>query len=138
MKNKYISLSELSDVIDADLEFVDNLYKDIDHTKKRISYLELVRDYLIDNNFCPIVRKEVIDSDILLQEFVTPILLKNNSKSYAFIGSVNSKDYGVEFDTIDILLHDFVNYVCKCKGHKIGVGDFLIDKFIKENCKYEE
>lgn len=138
MKNKYISLSELSDVIDADLEFVDNLYKDIDHTKKRISYLELVRDYLIDNNFCPIVRKEVIDSDILLQEFVTPILLKNNSKSYAFIGSVNSKDYGVEFDTIDILLHDFVNYVCKCKGHKIGVGDFLIDKFIKEKCKYEE
>lgn len=137
MKNKYISLSELSDVIDADLEFVDNLYKDIDHTKKRISYLELVRDYLIDNNFCPIVRKEVIDSDILLQEFVTPILLKNNSKSYAFIGSVNSKDYGVEFDTIDILLHDFVNYVCKCKGHKIGVGDLLIDKFIKEMCKYE-
>lgn len=48
-----------------------------------------------------------------------------------------AKDYGVEFDTIDILLHDFVNYVCKCKGHKIGVGDLLIDKFIKEMCKYE-
>lgn len=109
MKNKYISLNELSDVIDSDLEYVDNLYKDIYHTKKRISYLELVRDYLIENDFCPIVRKEVIDSDILLQEFVMPILLKNNSKSYAFIGSVNSKDYGVEFDTIDILLHDFVN-----------------------------
>ena len=46
-----------------------------------------------------------------------------------------AKDYGVEFDTIDILLHDFVNYVCKCKGHKIGVGDLLIDKFIKEICK---
>lgn len=135
MKNKYISLNELSDVIDSDLEYVDNLYKDIDHTKKRISYLELLRVYLIENDFCPIVRKEVIDSDILLQEFVMPILLKNNSKSYAFIGSVNSKDYGVEFDTIDILLHDFVNYVCKCKGHKIGVGDFLIDKFIKEMCK---
>lgn len=136
MKNKYISLNELSDVIDTDLEYVDNLYKDIDHTEKRISNLELVRDYLIENDFCPIVRKEIIDSDILLQEFVTPIFLLNNLKSCAVTVSVNSKDYGVEFDTIDLLLHDFVSYVCKCKGHKIGVGDLLIDKFIKEKCKY--
>lgn len=91
MKNKYISLSELSDVIDADLEYVDNLYKDIDHTKKRISYLELVRDYLIENDFCPIVRKEIIDSDILLQEFVLPLL--SQKKKITFTDNKGNKYY---------------------------------------------
>ena len=137
MKNKYISVKDLFNIIDNELEFIDTLNNEIEHIKKRITYLNALQNYLIESDFCPIIKRKIIDSDILLQEFVTPILLKNNLKDCAFIGGVNSKDYGVEFDTIDILLHDFVNYVCKCKGHKIGVGDLLIDKFIKEMCKYE-
>ena len=70
--------------------------------------------------------------------FVKNILDKLGLK-YDVYSSDNysAKDYGVEFEIIGLLLHDFVNYVCECKGHKIGVGDFLIGKFIKDKCKYE-
>lgn len=70
-------------------------------------------------------------------EFVKNILdkLKLRYDVY-FIDNRNSvKDYGVELDTIDILLHDFINFVCDYKGHKIGVGDFFVSKFISERCK---
>lgn len=137
MKNKYLSVNDLSNIIDNELEMVGTLNNEIEHINKKVFYLMALRNYLMENDFCPIIRKKIIDSDILLQEFVTPILLKNNSKTYASLFGVVPKDYGVGFDTIDMLLHDFINYACKCKGHKIGVGDFLIDKFIGEMCKYE-
>lgn len=136
MKNKYISVNDLFKIIDNELEFIDTLNNEIKHIKKRINYLNVLQNYLIESDFCPIIRRKVIDSDILLQEFVTPILIKNEIDFSKFFDRVNSKDYGIEFDVIRQLLHDFIDFVCDCKGHKVGVGDCLIEKFIRDMCIY--
>ena len=51
---------------------------------------------------------------------------------------IYQKNYGIEAYAISMLLNDFIEFVCECKGSKIGVGDFLIEKFIAERCKYGE
>ena len=134
MKNKYISVNDLFNIIDNELEFIATLNNEIEHIKKRITYLNALQNYLIGSDFCPIIRRKVIDSDILLQEFVTPILLKNEINFSKFFDRVNSKGYGIEFNTIRQLLQDFIDFVCDCKGHKIGVGVCFIEKFIREKC----
>lgn len=135
MKNKYISVNDLFNIIGNELEFLDILNNEIEHIKKRITYLNALQNYLIESDFCPIIRRKIIDSDILLQEFVTPILLNDKLKHYEFIDKTKSKDYGVDTNTINLLLTDFLKFVCNYKGHKIGVGDFLVSKFISERCK---
>lgn len=141
MKDKYISINDLYNIIDSELEFIDTLNNEIDtlnseveHSKKKITYLNALQNYLIESDFCPIIRRKIIDSDILLQEFVTP-LLKNDTKSYTFSNDVKPKDYGVDNDTIGLLLDDFIKFICGLKGHKIGVGVFHFEKFIREMCK---
>ena len=134
MKEKYITINDLYNIIDNELEFIDTLNNEIEHNKKRITYLNALQNYLIESDFCPIIRRKIIDSDILLQEFVTP-LLKNDTKSYTFSNGVKSKDYGVDTNTIGLILTDFVKFICEFKGHKIGVGVFHIEKFIREMCK---
>ena len=39
MKNKYISVKDLFNIIDNELEFIDTLNNEIEHIKKRITYL---------------------------------------------------------------------------------------------------
>ena len=52
------------------------------------------------------------------------------------INNCKFTNYGVNPDTIGKILFDFINYVCEFKGHKIGVGDALIRRFIKDKVIY--
>lgn len=40
-------------------------------------------------------------------------------------------------DSLAFLLNDFIEYVCALKGHKIGVGEALIRRYIQERNKKE-
>ena len=44
--------------------------------------------------------------------------------------------YGVNPDTIGKILFDFIEFVCNFKGHKIGVGEALIRRFIRDKVAY--
>ena len=45
-------------------------------------------------------------------------------------------NYGVNPDTIGLILSEFIEFVCEFKGHKIGVGEALIRRFIKDKVIY--
>ncbi len=135
MKKRYISVSDLAEIVYRELHHIDNLNIEIEHIEKRITYLNALRHYLVRSDFCPMIKRKIVDSDMLLQEFVTPILLNDKLKHYEFIDKTKSKDYGVDTNTINLLLTDFLKFVCNYKGHRIGVGDFLVSKFISERCK---
>ena len=45
-------------------------------------------------------------------------------------------NYHIHPGTIGLILEDFVNFACDYKGHKIGVGNFLIQKFLNERIFY--
>ena len=45
-------------------------------------------------------------------------------------------DYNVLPDTIVRILSDFITFVWEEKGHKIEIGDHLIEKFISEKISY--
>lgn len=38
--------------------------------------------------------------------------------------------FGPFTEDLGAILTDFIDYICKVKGHKIGVGDHLINKYI--------
>lgn len=40
-------------------------------------------------------------------------------------------------DNLAFLLNDFIDYVCALKGHKIGVGEALIRRYIQDRNKKE-
>jgi len=97
-------------------------------------------NYLINDGLCPFTSKELLEDIVLLQSFVTPIyysLDKNIIKHYKQKNSYdNSTNYGFNPDTIGKILTDFIDFVCEFKGYKIGVGQALISKFIKEKVEY--
>lgn len=65
----------------------------------------------------------------LLQE-----VTNNKNDDNEFVS--NRKNYNVFPDTIGLILQDFIKFVCDFKGHKIGIGEALIRKFIYEKVDY--
>ena len=59
-------------------------------------------------------------------------ILKNINKNKIHVKT----SYQVNPGTVGLILEDFVNYVCDYKGHKIGVGNFLIQKYLNERIFY--
>lgn len=59
-------------------------------------------------------------------------ILKNINKNKIHVKT----NYHVHPGTIGLILEDFVNFVCDYKGHKIGVGDYLIHKYLDERIFY--
>lgn len=135
MKSKYLNVEDVKKVLDQELDHIDFLGNEMALCHKRIEYLNILKIFLNEEALCPIVDKKIVDSDIKLQEFISPMLCKMDSRYYHFDFNYKGiKDYGVNPDTIDKLLHDFVNFVVDYRGQKIGIGDFLIRKFIYERC----
>lgn len=59
-------------------------------------------------------------------------ILKNINKNKIHVKT----NYQVHPGTIGLILEDFVNFVCDYKGYKIGVGDYLIQKYLNERIFY--
>lgn len=133
MRKKYISLEEIDLEIKKTEENIDTMTRVLRDERKRAMYLCALAHYLYNEALCPLVKKEVLNDMVELQHFVLPICYKldNNSEK-----QFRSKNYGVNPDTIGLILHDFIDFVCEFKGHKIGVGEALIRRFIKDKVEF--
>lgn len=128
MRNKYICSNDIMKEIDRETAFIESYSNEIERSYRRIRYLTVLNDYLNDKAILPFVSKKILYSDVKLQEFVIPFF-------HYYDVSDNKIDFKLNFDEIAFLLHNFIDYVCKVKGHKIGVGALHINKFLRECCK---
>ena len=123
--NKYIHLKDVDTEIKKILDYIDSLNIDLLFNLKRVKYLEVLFDYLMNDGLVPYGSKTLLKDNVKLQEFVAPLMCKKDKNELEYY---NVYDVGKTYK----LIKAFVNFCCEIKGHKIGIGDFLIEKFIKE------
>lgn len=74
MKNKYINIDDIDKEISKSYDLITTLEHEIVREKKRIEYLQALLFYLEHNGICPFTRRELLENDLKLQDYVLPIL----------------------------------------------------------------
>ncbi len=135
MKNKYIHIEDVRKAIYKDLDFIGSFEKEIEHLRKRVSYLSCLEDYLYDDGLCPFSKKELLENDIELQHYVMPLLARKSiidrDTIFKYKNCFNNESKEISKDNIGALLEDFINFCVKeKKGQKFGVGHYHIQKYL--------
>ncbi len=130
MRDKYIHIEDISKEIEKECEFLETFEKEIEHSKKRIKYLSCLENYLFEDGLCPFTKKELLENDIKLQDYVMPLLVKEEIILRQKI--VRFKEFKrISKDNIGELLKDFINFCVELKnGKKFGVGEFHIQSYL--------
>ena len=71
---KFVHYAEVQKEIAREKIYNDSLKEDIESSTKRIKYLTALANYLEEDAIIPFATKKLLNNDILLQEFVQPIL----------------------------------------------------------------
>lgn len=147
MKNKYVTIEDLDKEISKSYQFISDykidiaMYeRNIKKEEQRIVCLNAVMRYLEREGLCPFTKKQILNDDATLQDYAMPLVIREDIVKRQYeIKNDNIKDkskykiYEVSVSNIGKILFDFVNFVCEEKGHKVGIGDYLIQKFLDEN-----
>lgn len=147
MKNKYVSIEDLDKEISKSYYLIDNFKKNIDiyernikKEEQRIVYLNAVMRYLQRDGLCHFTKKQILNDDATLQDYAMPLVVREDivKRQYEIKNNMvkdksKYKIYQVSVSNIGQIIFDFVNFVCEEKGHKVGIGDYLIQKFLDEN-----
>ena len=103
------------------IEFMqDNLIKE----KKKLEYLFILEDYMLNDGITDFIRKDILFNDVLLEEFVMPLVETKFTRRKCTI------NYGVNRNDISRILYDFISFCIAEKGRKFGVSSHLIEKFL--------
>lgn len=131
MKRKYISYIKLVEELHKCESFIASLEDDVLYEKKRLDNLNLLTNYMFKEDIDFIERKHIKDNQSL-QHYILPIkaieVARRNCPEIIMCGKrkrLNSSNVGA-------VLEDFVSFVCQEKGHKIGVGDCLIQRYLSK------
>lgn len=147
MRKKYITIDDLDKEVSKSYYLIDDLKKDIamyerdiKKEEQKVIYLNAVIEYLENNGLCPFTKKQILKDDVSLQDYAMPLVVKQDIikiqcdiENNIVRDKNKCKVYQVSVSNLGQILVDFVNFVCEQKGYKIGVGDYLIGKFLNEN-----
>lgn len=143
MKNRYVTIKDIEkEIVESD-SFIDSFNKEIEfykerikNEKQRIVYFDAVLSYLREEGLCPFTSKQILTDDTVLQDFAMPLVVRDKMKKWQ-LNFVNHKGNGIVYDlsstSIGQILSDFVDFVNNMKGHRVGIGDLHIQKFLDEN-----
>lgn len=124
---KFRKLAHLVDVekeIEKSQSFINWLQDDFVKEKRKLEYLFILKDYMLNDGFTDFIRKDILLDDVLLQEFVMPLAETKFKRKKCTI------NYGVNRNDISRILYDFISFCTAEKGRKFGVGSHLIEKFL--------
>ncbi len=123
MKKNYVHHYEIINEIKKSQESLEIDIKMCIRDEKRIENLKTLSKYTEENEFIPFSKDEIF-YDYEKLEFYSHLLNKNKEP-------YNFKTKKMP-DTAGELLEDFINFVNEYKGHKCGIGHFLIQKYLDE------
>lgn len=131
MKRKYISYIELVEELHKCESLITSLEDDVLYEKKRQDNLNLLTNYMFKEDINFIERKHIKDKQSL-QHYILPIkaleVARQNCPEIIMCG----KRKRLNAFNVGEVLEDFVSFICQEKDHKIGVGDYLIQKYLDE------
>lgn len=124
MKKRYVHHYEILDEIHKSEESIKIDIQLLIREEKRIDNLKTLSKYTEENDFIPFSKDEIFyDYDKL--DFYSKLLSKNKEPHIIKHKKVIPNSAGA-------LLEDFIEYVNDYKGHKCGIGDYLIQKYLDE------
>lgn len=133
MPKKYITIKDLDIEIQKCRNGISYFEKLLEYGKERLGNLQVLEDYLIRDGLCPYSKKELFD-DNKLQYYILPLKLQldKNYSEEIYMEKYLHKKSSIKVDCYNLenVLDDFINFVCECKGCKIGVGRYLIEKYL--------
>lgn len=126
---KFRKLAHMVDVekeIEKLQRLIEWLQDDFIKEKRKLEYLFILKDYMLNDGFTDFIRKDILLDDVLLQEFVMPLAETKFKRRKCTI------NYGVNRNDISRILYDFISFCTVKKGRKFGVGSALIERFLYE------
>lgn len=126
---KFRKLAHWTDVereVKYQQDFIEFMQNNLIKKKKRLEYLLILEDYMLNDGITDFISKDIVYNDVLLQEFVMPLAETKFKRRKCTI------NYGVNRNDISRILYDFISFCTAEKGRKFGVGGHLIEKFLYE------
>ena len=126
---KFRKLAHWTDVereVKNQQNFIEFMQGNLIKEKKKLEYLLILEDYMLNDGITDFIRKDILFDDVLLEEFVMPLVETKFTRRKCKV------NYGVNSNVIDKILYDFISFCTAEKGRKFGVGSHLIEKFLYE------
>lgn len=127
MKRKYINYKDLVEESHKCESLIISLEDDVLNEKKRLDNLNILTDYMFKEDINFIEKKDIKDNQSLLH-YILPIKALKIARQHCPV-IIEEKKRLNSFNVGEVL-EDFVSFVCQEKGHKIGVGNYLIQKYL--------
>ena len=109
-------------------EIVVSCTEDLLINEKEMLYsLKLIKEYIFKNKYIPLKLKDLNNTE-KVNYYALPLKLEYKFHS----DCIKEAKRGIKVDCYNLgnVLDDFINFVCECKGYKIGVGCHLIEKYL--------
>ena len=123
---KLVHWTDVEKEVKNQQNFIEFMQDNLIREKKKLEYLLILEDYMLNDGITDFIRKDILFNDVLLEEFVMPLVETKFTRRKCTI------NYGVNSNDISRILYDFVSFCTVEKGRKFGVGSALIEKFLYE------
>lgn len=134
MGKKFITINDVEREISLSESFVKYGRQDLQLEEKRLENLNILQNYLHEGGFCPLTKKQLLHDEKLLDYYILPLKLQlyKNYREGIYLKEYLHKKPLIKVDcfSLENILRDFVDFVCDCKGQKIGVGFHHICKYL--------
>lgn len=127
MGKKYVTVKDIEKEIDSIKNYIEFWNIDLNQETERLENLNVLLDYLYKGGFCPLTKNQ-LSHNRELNYYILPLKTRINViEREKFCKKPPLK---FSFSNLENILEDFIDFVCECKGHKIGVGHHLIEKYL--------
>lgn len=137
VKNKYINIDDIDKEISKSYDLITTLEHKIVREKKRIEYLRALYFYIDHNGICPFTKRELLENDLKLQDYVLPILARINISERYDIGEMFKENAKLIIEKRQFAINELEKMKFKLKEKRCLINTAEHDYLQKFVCWYD-